>query len=131
MLCYELLREWVRRSIRNQPLFKPRILVFILITLHKNNPFILKTYFTNWEVETLFVDSLLCHALGADLPVQNAKAYMIVDMGKFSTRIGIFSLSSLWTSKTIPVGGIHFDQAISLNYKSNIILQLETERWNI
>ena len=97
LLSYELLREWIRRSVRSQPLFKPRILVTVP---HKLQPEQLQhfqqLFYKLGSRDSLFIDNLLCQALGADLPIQNSKAYMIVDIGKYSTRIGIFSLSSLY-----------------------------------
>ena len=125
LLCYELLREWIRRSIRNQPLFKPRILISQPHHITNEQSLLLKNMFYKLgSRDSLFIDSLLCHALGANLPVQNSKAYMIIDIGKFSTRIGIFSLSSLWISKTIPLGGIHFDQAIALKLQEQYDIRI-------
>ena len=113
-LCYELLKEWIRRSIRNQPIFKPRILVaHPQYITEEQSKMLYQMFYKLGSRDSLFIDNLVCQALGADLPIQNSKAYMIVDIGKYSTRIGIFSLSSIWKSSHIPVGGFHFDQAIA------------------
>ena len=102
--------------------FKPRILVAYPqhITEEQSKMFY-QMFYKLGSRDSLFIDNLVCQALGADLPIQNPKAYMIVDIGKYSTRMHLFSLSSICKSFHIPVGGFHFDQLLPTNYRSNII----------
>jgi len=51
-------------------------------------------------------------AIGAGLPVDEAKGNMVVDIGGGTTEIAIISLNGIVYSDTVRVGGDRFDEAI-------------------
>jgi len=51
-------------------------------------------------------------AIGAELPIHEPQASMIVDIGAGTTEIAVFSLSGIVLSQEIKVGGNQFDEAI-------------------
>lgn len=62
--------------------------------------------------EVKLIEAPVAVALGAGLPMNEAVGTMTVDIGGGSTKIAVLSLGGLACSKSIRVGGNHFDQAI-------------------
>lgn len=54
----------------------------------------------------------LAAALGADLPIAQPQAVMVVDVGGATTKMTVISMSRIIASSSAPVGGIHIDQAL-------------------
>ena len=65
--------------------------------------------------EVLLIDEPMAAALGAGLPVEEAKGSMVVDIGGGTTEVGIISLSGIVYAKSARIGGDKFDEAI-VNY---------------
>ena len=57
-------------------------------------------------------------AIGAGLPVSEAKGSMIVDIGGGTTEVAIISLNGVVYSSSVRIGGNSFDQAI-IDYVRN------------
>ncbi|MBA2319709.1 MAG: rod shape-determining protein [Deltaproteobacteria bacterium] len=51
-------------------------------------------------------------AMGADLPIQQASGYLVVDVGGGSTEVSVLSLSGVVASRSVPGGGEGMDDAI-------------------
>lgn len=62
--------------------------------------------------EVYLVDQALAAAIGADLPVIEAKGSMVVDIGGGTTDIAVISLSGLVCSQTVRLAGNAMDAAI-------------------
>ena len=58
------------------------------------------------------IEEPVAAAVGAGLPVSDAKASMIVDIGGGTTEIAILSLNGIVTSDSVRIGGDRFDEAI-------------------
>lgn len=54
----------------------------------------------------------LAAALGANIPIDDPKGFLIVDLGAGTTNIGLLSLDGIANCKTLPIAGNTFDQAI-------------------
>jgi rod shape-determining protein MreB len=59
------------------------------------------------------IDDPLAAAMGAGLPIAEARASAICDMGAATTEIAVISLSGMVVSRSIPVGGDSIDDAIA------------------
>jgi len=64
------------------------------------------------------IEEAMAAALGADLPVAEAKASMVVDIGGGTTEVGVISLGGLVYANSIRVAGDKIDEVIS-NYIRN------------
>lgn len=58
------------------------------------------------------IEEPMAAALGADLPIADAKGSMIVDIGGGTTEIAVISLSGIVINKSIRIAGDEFDDAI-------------------
>lgn len=58
------------------------------------------------------IEEPMAAAIGADLPVHEARGSMVVDIGGGTTEIAIISLSGIVYSDSVRVGGDRFDESI-------------------
>jgi rod shape-determining protein MreB len=65
--------------------------------------------------EVFLIEEPMAAALGAGLPVDEARGSMVVDIGGGTTEVAIISLSGIVYSSSVRVGGDRFDEAI-INY---------------
>lgn len=70
----------------------------------------------------IIVEEPMAAAIGAKLPVEEAVASMIVDIGGGTTEIAVISLSGIVTSKSIKIAGDEFNKNI---------MQYAKERFNL
>ena len=68
--------------------------------------------------EVFLITEPMAAAIGAGLPVSEAKGSMIVDIGGGTTEVAIISLNGIVYSSSVRIGGNRFDQAI-LDYVRN------------
>lgn len=61
------------------------------------------------------IEAPMAAAIGAGLPIMEASGSMLVDMGGGKTEVAVLSLGDIVASRSIRVGGDHFDEAI-INY---------------
>ena len=62
--------------------------------------------------EVMLIDEPMAAAVGADLPVHEAKGNMVIDIGGGTTEIAIISLYGVVICETVRAGGYAFDHAI-------------------
>ncbi|MBQ0798555.1 MAG: rod shape-determining protein [Porticoccaceae bacterium] len=65
--------------------------------------------------EVFLIEEPMAAAIGAGLPVEEARGSMVVDIGGGTTEIAILSLNGVVHSDSIRIGGDRFDEAIT-NY---------------
>lgn len=63
-------------------------------------------------------------ALGAELPVEAAKASMVLDIGGGTTDVAVISLGGIVQARSIRVGGDEIDEAIVAFVKNEYSLLL-------
>ena len=68
--------------------------------------------------EVFLITEPMAAAIGAGLPVSEAKGSMIVDIGGGTTEVAIISLDGIVYSSSVRIGGNRFDQAI-IDYVRN------------
>ncbi len=68
--------------------------------------------------EVFLITEPMAAAIGAGLPVSEAKGSMIVDIGGGTTEVAIISLNGIVYSSSVRIGGNSFDQAI-IDYVRN------------
>lgn len=65
--------------------------------------------------EVYLIEEPMAAAIGADLPVEEARGSMVIDIGGGTTEVAIISLNGVVYSASVRVGGDRFDEAI-INY---------------
>ncbi|MFG2005077.1 rod shape-determining protein [Spirillospora sp. NPDC048911] len=63
--------------------------------------------------QVLPVDHGLAAALGHQVDGAGISARMVADLGGNATRMAIVAKGRVWTHRTLPVGGLRFDQAVA------------------
>ena len=74
------------------------------------------------------VEEPMAAALGANMPIEDARGNMIVDIGGGTTEIAVISLSGIVINKSIRVAGDEFDDAIVhyIRLKHSLLVGLPT-----
>lgn len=62
--------------------------------------------------EVYLIEEPMAAALGAGLPVEEARGSMVVDIGGGTTEVAIISLNGIVYSESVRIGGDRFDEAI-------------------
>lgn len=65
--------------------------------------------------EVYLIDEPMAAAMGAGLPVEEARGSMVVDIGGGTTEVAIISLSGVVYAESVRIGGDRFDESI-INY---------------
>ena len=65
--------------------------------------------------EVFLIEEPMAAAMGAGLPVQEARGSMVVDIGGGTTEVAIISLNGIVYAESVRIGGDRFDEAI-INY---------------
>lgn len=62
--------------------------------------------------EVYLIDEPMAAAMGAGLPVEEARGSMVIDIGGGTTEVAIISLSGIVYAESVRIGGDRFDEAI-------------------
>ncbi|MBS0350509.1 MAG: rod shape-determining protein [Proteobacteria bacterium] len=65
--------------------------------------------------EVYLIDEPMAAAMGAGLPVEEARGSMVIDIGGGTTEVAIISLNGIVYAESVRIGGDRFDEAI-VNY---------------
>jgi rod shape-determining protein MreB len=65
--------------------------------------------------EVLLIDEPMAAAIGAGLPVDEARGSMVLDIGGGTSEVAVISLNGIVYSNSVRIGGDRFDEAI-INY---------------
>ncbi len=113
---YELAEQMIRlvfRTLGVSRLFKPRVLVCVPSSLTPVERRAVEEAVTSAGGRSVsLVDEPLAAAIGAGLPVQDARGSMIVDIGGSTSEMAMVALGGVVTTMAIPVGGFDMDEAI-------------------
>jgi rod shape-determining protein MreB len=69
--------------------------------------------------EVRLIEEPMAAAIGAGLPVDQARGSMVVDIGGGTTEIAIISLNGVVYSESVRIGGDRFDEAITTHVRRN------------
>jgi rod shape-determining protein MreB len=64
------------------------------------------------------LEEAMAAAIGADLPVHEATASMVVDIGGGTTDVAVISLGGVVNARSLPVGGNEIDEAVVAGVKA-------------
>jgi rod shape-determining protein MreB and related proteins len=113
---YELAEQMIRLVLRRlglNRLFKPRVLVCVPSSLTPVERHAVEEAVTSAGGRSVsLVDEPLAAAIGAGLPVQDARGSMIVDIGASTSEMAMVALGGVVTTKAISVGGFDMDEEI-------------------
>lgn len=112
-LAEVLLRTAVEQALGQKPLVKPRIIVCVPVgTTDVERRAIQDSARKAGAREIHLVGKPTAAALGAGLPIHEASANMVVDIGGGTTELGIISMGGEVVTASIHAAGDHMDRAI-------------------
>lgn len=69
--------------------------------------------------EVFLIEEPMAAAIGAGIPIHEARGSMVLDIGGGTTEVAVLSLNGIVYSNSVRIGGDHFDEAI-VNYVRRI-----------
>ncbi|MGI8948427.1 MAG: rod shape-determining protein [Ornithinimicrobium sp.] len=108
----QMLRHFVARVSRSR-LLRPRMVVCVPSAVTAVERRALEDTAIRCGARRVFVlEEAMAAAIGADLPVQEARASMIIDVGGGTTDVAVISLGGVVNARSRRVGGNEVDEAI-------------------
>lgn len=112
-LTREMLRYFIGRAQRGRTFASPRIMIGVPTGITEvEKRAVVNAAALAGARDARTVEEPMAAALGADLPVGESAASMIVDIGGGTTEIAIISLGGVVTARSARVGGDEMDEAI-------------------
>lgn len=112
-ITYAMLRYFINKALGRTSLFKPDVLVSVPagITSTERRAVIEATMKAGAKTAIIVKEAILA-AIGAGVPINDAKGCMIIDSGGGTTDIAVISLGGIVASTSVKCGGNKLDQAI-------------------
>jgi rod shape-determining protein MreB len=108
-----LLREFLLRVHHRKRFVKPRVIVCVPSGVTQvERRAVEEAAFEAGARRVAIVSEPLAAAVGAGLPIEDARGSMVVDIGGGTTDVAVFVLGGTVASANIPVGGDALDQAV-------------------
>lgn len=114
-----MLQYFIRRAC-GKSLLQPRIMISVPSSMSEvEERAILEAAAEAGARKTFLIESPIAAAIGAGLNIDTPVGNMIVDIGGGVTEIAVISLGGIVVSKTLKIGGDHFDEAIVQYVRDN------------
>ncbi|MGN0448481.1 MAG: rod shape-determining protein [Acutalibacteraceae bacterium] len=114
----EMLKKFIQKALNGSFLAKARVVICIpsgVTEVERRN-----VHDVAIEAGARYVSLIeepMAAAIGAKLPVNEAKGSMIIDIGGGTSEVAVISLGDIVTSRSVRIAGDSFDNAISLYIK--------------
>lgn len=112
-VTYAMLKHFISKALGKNNFLKPDVLVSVPvgITSTERRAVVEATIKAGARNAILVKESVLA-ALGAGIPINEARGAMVIDIGGGTTDVAVISLGGIVASASVKVGGAKFDQAI-------------------
>ncbi len=111
-----MLKALIRRVTPARSLFRPKILIAVPSGITGVEKRAVEDSALHAGAQEVFlIEEPMAAAIGVDLPVHEASASMIIDIGGGTTEIAILSLGGIVESRSLRIAGDEFDECI-INY---------------
>ncbi|EDO7812670.1 rod shape-determining protein [Campylobacter coli] len=121
----KMIRYFIERTHRRKSFLRPRIIISVPYGLTQvERKAVRESALSAGAREVFLIEEPMAAAIGANLPIQEPKGNLVVDIGGGTTEIGVISLGGLVISKSIRTAGDKLDTSI-VNYvkeKYNLII---------
>lgn len=109
----KMIRYFIEKTHRRKNFLRPRIVISVPYGLTQvERKAVRESALSAGAREVFLIEEPMAAAIGADLPIQEPKGNLIVDIGGGTTEIGVTSLGGLVISKSIRVAGDKLDSSI-------------------
>ena len=111
-----MLKALIKRVTPSRSLFRPKILIAVPSGITGVEKRAVEDSALHAGAQEVFlIEEPMAAAIGVDLPVHEACASMIIDIGGGTTEIAIISLGGIVESRSLRIAGDEFDECI-INY---------------
>ncbi|MEE6617839.1 rod shape-determining protein [Campylobacter coli] len=121
----KMIRYFIEKTHRRKSFLRPRIIISVPYGLTQvERKAVRESALSAGAREVFLIEEPMAAAIGANLPIQEPKGNLVVDIGGGTTEIGVISLGGLVISKSIRTAGDELDMSI-VNYvkeKYNLII---------
>ncbi|WP_069284889.1 rod shape-determining protein [Campylobacter coli] len=121
----KMIRYFIEKTHRRKSFLRPRIIISVPYGLTQvERKAVRESALSAGAREVFLIEEPMAAAIGANLPIQEPKGNLVVDIGSGTTEIGVISLGGLVISKSIRTAGDKLDTSI-VNYvkeKYNLII---------
>ncbi|APA56684.1 rod shape-determining protein [Campylobacter coli] len=121
----KMIRYFIEKTHRRKSFLRPRIIISVPYGLTQvERKAVRESALSAGAREVFLIEEPMAAAIGANLPIQEPKGNLVVDIGGGTTEIGVISLGGLVISKSIRTAGDKLDTSI-VNYvkeKYNLII---------
>ncbi|MBQ8684377.1 MAG: rod shape-determining protein [Clostridia bacterium] len=108
-----MLRYFIRRAIRYNPLSRPRLIVCIPSGVTEvERRAVIEAAQNAGARQVDLIEEPMAAAIGAGLEVAEATGCMVVDIGGGTSEVAVISLGDIVTAQSVRVAGDDFDEAI-------------------
>jgi len=112
----EMLRKYIRKVVSVSPFSKTRVMICVPSGVTEvERKAVYDAVKSAGARYASLIEQPMAAAIGAGLPVENAKGSLIVDIGGGTCEVAVVALGDIVTSRSIKVAGDSFDEAI-INY---------------
>lgn len=110
----EVLRRLIGKARGRPRLFKPEVIVSVPSAVGaRERRAVTEAAMAAGARQVWLIDEPLAAAMGAGLPIGEARACAICEIGASTTEIAVISLSGMVVAHSIPIGGRSLDRAIA------------------
>ncbi|HED6748145.1 TPA: rod shape-determining protein [Campylobacter coli] len=121
----KMIRYFIEKTHRRKSFLRPRIIISVPYGLTQvERKAVRESALSAGAREVFLIEEPMAAAIGENLPIQEPKGNLVVDIGGGTTEIGVISLGGLVISKSIRTAGDKLDTSI-VNYvkeKYNLII---------
>ncbi|EAH7101834.1 rod shape-determining protein [Campylobacter coli] len=121
----KMIRYFIEKTHRRKSFLRPRIIISVPYGLTQvERKAVRESALSAGAREVFLIEEPMAAAIGANLPIQEPKGNLVIDIGGGTTEIGVISLGGLVISKSIRTAGDKLDTSI-VNYvkeKYNLII---------
>lgn len=109
----KMIRYFIEKTHRRKNFLRPRVVISVPYGLTQvERKAVRESALSAGAREVFLIEEPMAAAIGADLPIQEPKGNLIIDIGGGTTEIGVTSLGGLVISKSIRVAGDKLDSSI-------------------
>lgn len=109
----KMIRYFIEKTHRRKNFLRPRIVISVPYGLTQvERKAVRESALSAGAREVFLIEEPMAAAIGANLPIQEPKGNLIIDIGGGTTEIGVTSLGGLVISKSIRVAGDKIDTGI-------------------
>lgn len=130
-----MIRNFIKQALKTKPLIRPQMVICIpsgITAVEKRA--VIDSAEQSGAGKVYLMEEPMAAAIGANLPIQEPKGSMVVDIGGGTTEVAIIASSAIASAESIRVAGDEMDEAILQYIRQRYNLQIgpfEAERIKI